>query len=138
MRWAIERFPGRTAVLASMQKTSSLLLHALDRGVTFFDTAALYGFGANETLVGEVLAFKDKLAHGKAMISIDLLKFLLDHLRAMPITAAYRFAIGPVPAGGMFRIREKIEDAATRANIALWRVGEPARVGMNGWVIALD
>ncbi|WP_315126446.1 aldo/keto reductase [Comamonas antarctica] len=33
-----------------------LLAHALDRGVTLFDTAALYGFGANETLVGPVLA----------------------------------------------------------------------------------
>ncbi len=33
----------------------ALLLDALDRGVTLFDTAALYGFGANETLVGRVL-----------------------------------------------------------------------------------
>ncbi len=32
-----------------------LLLRALDMGVTMFDTAALYGFGANETLVGRVL-----------------------------------------------------------------------------------
>jgi aryl-alcohol dehydrogenase-like predicted oxidoreductase len=32
-----------------------LLLHALDLGVTLFDTAALYGFGANETLVGRVM-----------------------------------------------------------------------------------
>ncbi len=32
-----------------------LLLRALDIGVTMFDTAALYGFGANETLVGQVL-----------------------------------------------------------------------------------
>ncbi|GAB3469512.1 aldo/keto reductase [Massilia terrae] len=32
-----------------------LLLHALDLGVNHFDTAALYGFGANEELVGEVL-----------------------------------------------------------------------------------
>ena len=32
-----------------------LLLSALDRGVTMFDTAALYGFGANETLIGRVL-----------------------------------------------------------------------------------
>ena len=32
-----------------------LLLQALDSGVTMFDTAALYGFGANETLVGRVL-----------------------------------------------------------------------------------
>lgn len=29
---------------------------SLDEGVTFFDTAALYGFGANETLMGELLA----------------------------------------------------------------------------------
>jgi hypothetical protein len=32
-----------------------LLLRALDAGVTMFDTAALYGFGANETLVGRVM-----------------------------------------------------------------------------------
>jgi aryl-alcohol dehydrogenase-like predicted oxidoreductase len=32
-----------------------LLLAALDAGVTLFDTAALYGFGGNETLVGRVL-----------------------------------------------------------------------------------
>jgi len=32
-----------------------LLLRALDLGVTLFDTAALYGFGANETLLGRVL-----------------------------------------------------------------------------------
>lgn len=32
-----------------------ILLEALDRGVTLFDTAALYGFGHNETLVGNVL-----------------------------------------------------------------------------------
>ncbi len=31
------------------------LLRALDLGVKLFDTAALYGFGANETLVGRVL-----------------------------------------------------------------------------------
>ena len=33
----------------------ALLQGALDQGVTLFDTAALYGFGANETLVGRVL-----------------------------------------------------------------------------------
>ena len=32
-----------------------LLLEALEIGVTHFDTAALYGFGANEKLVGKVL-----------------------------------------------------------------------------------
>jgi aryl-alcohol dehydrogenase-like predicted oxidoreductase len=32
-----------------------VLLAALERGVTLFDTAALYGFGANERLIGRVL-----------------------------------------------------------------------------------
>jgi aryl-alcohol dehydrogenase-like predicted oxidoreductase len=32
-----------------------LLLSALDAGVTLFDTATLYGFGANESLIGKVL-----------------------------------------------------------------------------------
>lgn len=34
----------------------ALLREALDRGVTLFDTAALYGFGSNEELVGRALA----------------------------------------------------------------------------------
>ena len=38
-----------------MDQAERLLLQALDEGVTLFDTAALYGFGANETLVGRVL-----------------------------------------------------------------------------------
>jgi aryl-alcohol dehydrogenase-like predicted oxidoreductase len=38
------------------QPQAEALLHrALDLGVTMFDTAALYGFGTNETLVGRVL-----------------------------------------------------------------------------------
>jgi aryl-alcohol dehydrogenase-like predicted oxidoreductase len=40
----------------SKDEAARLLLRALDLGVTLFDTAALYGFGANESLVGEVLA----------------------------------------------------------------------------------
>ena len=38
------------------EDASRLLLTALDSGVTFFDTATLYGFGANETLVGRVMS----------------------------------------------------------------------------------
>ena len=34
---------------------ATLLLNALDLGYTHVDTAALYGFGANETLIGRVL-----------------------------------------------------------------------------------
>ena len=39
----------------TVEAGEALLLSALDQGVTLFDTAALYGFGANETLVGRVL-----------------------------------------------------------------------------------
>ena len=39
----------------SAEQGERVLLAALDSGVTLFDTAALYGFGANETLVGRVL-----------------------------------------------------------------------------------
>ncbi len=38
------------------REAQRLLLAALDLGVDYFDTAALYGFGANETLIGRVLA----------------------------------------------------------------------------------
>ena len=38
------------------EQAERVLLAALDAGVTLFDTAALYGFCANETLVGEVLS----------------------------------------------------------------------------------
>lgn len=38
------------------EQAHTVLHAALDAGVTLFDTAALYGFGANESLVGPVLA----------------------------------------------------------------------------------
>lgn len=37
------------------ERAERVLLGALDAGYTFFDTAAVYGLGHNETLVGEVL-----------------------------------------------------------------------------------
>jgi len=39
----------------SPEQAEKVLLTALDAGVSLFDTAALYGFGANETLLGRVL-----------------------------------------------------------------------------------
>jgi len=39
----------------SAEQGEKVLRAALDAGVTLFDTAALYGFGSNETLVGRVL-----------------------------------------------------------------------------------
>lgn len=38
------------------EAAQALLREALDLGITLFDTAALYGFGANEELVGRTLA----------------------------------------------------------------------------------
>ncbi len=41
----------------------ALIRAAVERGVTFFDTAEIYGPFANEELVGEALApFRDKVA----------------------------------------------------------------------------
>src|SRR5215213_9908636 len=44
------------------QQMISLLHAAVDRGVTFFDTAEIYGAHANEELVSEALApFRDRV-----------------------------------------------------------------------------
>jgi len=40
---------------ADLKESERTLLGALDAGYTFFDTAALYGFGHNESLIGRVL-----------------------------------------------------------------------------------
>ena len=49
MSWSYSPIPDRTAML-------ELLRAAVDRGVTFFDTAEVYGPHANEELIGEALA----------------------------------------------------------------------------------
>jgi aryl-alcohol dehydrogenase-like predicted oxidoreductase len=44
------------------QEAITLIRRAVERGVTLFDTAEVYGFGANEELVGEALApFRDQV-----------------------------------------------------------------------------
>jgi len=56
-------------------QAEKVLLTALDSGVTLFDTAALYGFGANETLVGKVLKShrqKFTLASKCGMTGVDV------------------------------------------------------------------
>jgi aryl-alcohol dehydrogenase-like predicted oxidoreductase len=40
----------------SAEKGAAVLLRAMDLGVTHFDTAALYGFGSNEELLGRTLS----------------------------------------------------------------------------------
>jgi aryl-alcohol dehydrogenase-like predicted oxidoreductase len=59
----------------SAEQGERVLLSALDAGVTLFDTAALYGFGANETLVGKVMRphrQKFTLASKCGMQGVDL------------------------------------------------------------------
>ena len=47
---------------ADRQAAIALIRMAVDRGVTFFDTAEAYGPFANEELVGEALApFRDRV-----------------------------------------------------------------------------
>jgi len=43
---------------ASEQESIATIHHALDRGVTFLDTADMYGWGANEELVGRAIRGK--------------------------------------------------------------------------------
>jgi aryl-alcohol dehydrogenase-like predicted oxidoreductase len=47
----------------SPREARSVIDRAIDLGVTHFDTAALYGFGANETLLGEALAGRRGCVH---------------------------------------------------------------------------
>jgi aryl-alcohol dehydrogenase-like predicted oxidoreductase len=59
---------------APAEVAERVLLRALDLGVTLFDTAALYGFGANESTVGRVLAphrAKFTLASKCGMTGVD-------------------------------------------------------------------
>ena len=58
----------------SPEEAERLLLAAVEAGVRLFDTAALYGFGANEELVGRVLApYRDDvvLASKCGMTGVD-------------------------------------------------------------------
>lgn len=60
--------------LPSRAEAERLLLGARDLGITHFDTAALYGFGANERLIGEVLATRRDqvvLASKCGMVGVD-------------------------------------------------------------------
>ena len=60
---------------ASPEQGERVLLGALDAGVTMFDTAALYGLGNNETLLGKVLKGKRSqftLASKGGMAGVDV------------------------------------------------------------------
>ncbi len=59
----------------SREQAQRVLLEALDLGVTHFDTAALYGFGHNESLLGDVLSSQRQrmvLASKCGMTGVDV------------------------------------------------------------------
>lgn len=68
------------------KEASRLLLEAIDLGVDHFDTAALYGFGKNECLVGNVLKpVRDKifLASKCGMRGVDGKRVIDGHPKAL-------------------------------------------------------
>ena len=73
----------------SDEVSSSALLEAIDRGVNFFDTSPLYGFGHSEELIGKTLKkYRDKIIiltkvgyvdfTGKQVFSYNYLKESLE------------------------------------------------------------
>jgi aryl-alcohol dehydrogenase-like predicted oxidoreductase len=118
-----------------------LLLEALDRGVTLFDTAALYGFGANETLVGRVL----KPHRGRIVLCSK------GGMSAQPVGPGG--ALQRVIDGRPAAIRRDCEDSLRRLQTEVidlyylhrWdkqvpiedSVGEMSRLVERGWVRAL-
>ena len=50
------------------EEMTSLIHAALDRGITFFDTAEVYGPFANEELVGEALLFQAHISERAGLV----------------------------------------------------------------------
>jgi len=75
---------------ADKQEMISLLRAAVERGVTFFDTAEIYGPYTNEELVGEALApFREKVVIATKFgfkIDPNTGKVLVKTLQGLPIT----------------------------------------------------
>ncbi len=81
---------------------AALLLRALELGVTHFDSAALYGFGANEELVGRVLASRRSQFTLASKCGIDRVK----------TDSGWRRVIDGSPAG----IKQACEASLRRLN----------------------
>jgi aryl-alcohol dehydrogenase-like predicted oxidoreductase len=109
---------------ADKQAMRSLIHAAVDRGVTFFDTAEAYGPFANETLVGEALApFKGRVVIAtKFGFDIDLetgqrrsgLNSRPEHIRAVAEAALQRLQVDAIDLFYQHRVDPAvpIEDVA--------------------------
>ena len=62
--------------LVSQEFANSIIKHAFDRGITFFDTADHYGPDTNEVLVGKVAELR--IMHFKNNSMFDVLLYLVD------------------------------------------------------------
>jgi diketogulonate reductase-like aldo/keto reductase len=58
--------------------TLRALVHALDAGITFFDTAVLDGFGSNEELLGRAIA------RIQMPLQVELRDAVIQEIRLLP------------------------------------------------------
>jgi len=122
MSWSYGTLPDRTEMIA-------LLRAAVERGVTFFDTAEVYGPRTNEDLVGEALApFEGQVviatkfgwkpaSDGEARWS--LLSSHTDHIRRGGIADARRQGGGRAGRAGRVGAEERRDRSAAQAGAFL-------------------
>src|ERR1039457_194556 len=84
------------------QEMISVIRSAVERGVTFFDTAEVYGPFTNEELVGEALApFRGRvaIATSSSFVNEELVGEALAPFRGR-VAIATKFGFKPDPKGG--------------------------------------
>ena len=115
---------------------------ALDRGVTHFDTAALYGFGRNESLMGEVLApvrSRIHLASKCGMTGVDgrrvidgrpqTLKATIDiSLTRLRTDLIDLWSEGRLPIRSILMVTHNIEEAVLMSDRILLMSSAPGRI----------
>jgi aryl-alcohol dehydrogenase-like predicted oxidoreductase len=118
MSWSYHPLPDRNSML-------SLLHAAVERGVTFFDTAEVYGPFANEELVGEALLPFPRFAPEARKANqalVDLLQRIAGQTETTParVALAWRLAQKPwvVPIPGTTKLH-RLEENVGAADVEL-------------------
>lgn len=103
----------------SKEESISLIRTAFERGVTFFDTAEVYGFGANEELAGEALApYRDQVViatkYGFDLANFPNLNSRPEHIKQVAETSLKRLKTDVIDLFYQHRVDPKvpIEDVA--------------------------
>src|SRR5271165_1444682 len=127
---------------ADKQKMIALIHGAIDRGVTFFDTAEAYGPFVNEKLVGEALVpFKDRVVIAtKFGFDIDLatgerrggVNSRPEHVKAVAEASLKRLGVDAIDLFYQHRVDPNvpIEDVAGAVN-ELIRAGKVKHFGLS-------